>query len=79
MREKEIGALLQMLLSVYSLFIKTIVVIVLLLSFIMLLSQTSFCPLNLRLLADYSFETTLAVFRPYKTAFPKPLEIETED
>lgn len=65
--------------AAYNFFVKAVMVVFAAAAFIMLLSQTSFSPLNLKLVADYSYEQTLSLLRPYQKYFPRPVVLDAEE
>ncbi|WP_428897242.1 hypothetical protein Dip518_001029 [Parelusimicrobium proximum] len=70
---------LTVMLTVYGYIVKTAIAGVLGVSFLLVLAQTSFCPLNLKLVIDFTFEKTTQSLRSYQKYFPMPKEVHIEE
>ncbi len=71
--------IVDLLFKTFNFFVNLFVFGVVCLSVILFLAQTSFAPLNLKLLVDYTFEQTVGAVQPYKSYFPAPVAVNTEE
>ena len=68
-----------LLFKTFEFFANLFVLCVAVVFFILLLAQTSFAPLNLKLLVNFGFEQMIDAVQPYKAYFPAPVVVETPD
>ena len=59
--------------------LKTITVVLLILTGVLVISQSSVSPVSMRLLSTYAIEYTVQKVKPYRIYFPRPYMINLEE